>query len=69
LALAKTRELLGRREFVMRHPSTASRLLERAAHSHDENLGPLLEQLMPLRFHFWRPAVARIGTKAREFRH
>jgi hypothetical protein len=69
VALAKTRELLGRREFVMRHPSTASRLLERAVQSADESLDPLLERLMSLRFHFWRPAVARVGTKAREFRH
>jgi len=69
VALAKTRELLGRREFVMRHPSTAARLLERAVQSADDNLDPLLERLMPLRFHFWRPAVARVGTKAREFRH
>jgi hypothetical protein len=69
VALAKTRELLGRREFVMRHPSTASRLLERAVQSADESLDPLLDRLMSLRFHFWRPAVARVGTKARELRH
>jgi hypothetical protein len=69
VALAKTRELLGRHEFVMRHPSTASRLLERAVQSADESLDPLLERLMSLRFRFWRPAVARVGTKAREFRH
>jgi hypothetical protein len=69
IALAKTRELLERREFVLRHPSTASRLMERAAQSADESLDPLLERLTSLRFHFWRPAVARVGTKARGLRH
>lgn len=69
VALAKTHELLGRREFVVRHPSTAARLLERAVQSADDSLEPLLERLVSLRFHFWRPAVARVGTKAREYRH
>lgn len=66
LALGKTRELLGRRDFVTHHPQTATRLLERAAQSPDGGFGPLLESLTPLRFHFWSPAVARVGAKARE---
>jgi hypothetical protein len=68
LALAKTHELLGRRDFVVRHPQAAARLLERAAHSADQQLEPLLEQLTSLRFHFWSPAVARVGAKARGLR-
>jgi hypothetical protein len=68
LALAKTHELLGRRDFVVHHPQAAARLLERAAHSSDQHLEPLLEQLTSLRFHFWSPAVARVGAKARGLR-
>jgi hypothetical protein len=66
LALIKTRELLGRREFVTRHPHAATRLLERAAQSSDDGFDPVLESLIPLRFHFWSPAVARVGAKARD---
>jgi hypothetical protein len=65
-ALAKTRELLGRREFVTRHPHAAARLLERAAQNGGDGFDAVLENLMSLRFHFWSPAVARVGTKARD---
>jgi hypothetical protein len=64
-ALTKTRELLGRRDFVTRHPQSAARLLERAAQSGDDRFDPVLEQLSSLRFHFWSPALARVGAKAR----
>jgi len=68
LAFAKTHELLRRRDFVIHHPHTAARLLERAVQSADDGLDPVLEGLMSLRFHFWSPAVARVGAKARELR-
>jgi hypothetical protein len=68
LALAKTHELLRRRDFVIHHPHTAARLLERAVQSADDALEPVLKGLMSLRFHFWSPAVARVGAKARELR-
>lgn len=67
LALAITRELLGRRDFITHNPQAAARLLERAAQSTDDDgFDPVLESLTPLRFHFWSPAVARVGAKARE---
>ena len=67
LALSKTRELLARREFVGRHPQAAGRLLERAAHCGDDaGLEAVLVALAPLRFHFWSPALARVGAKARD---
>ena len=66
LALVTTRELLARREFVARHPRAAARLLERAAHSSDSQLESVLETLARLRFHFWNPALARVGAKARD---
>jgi hypothetical protein len=68
LAFAKTHELLRRRDFVVHHPHAATRLLERAAQSADGGLNPVLEGLTSLRFHFWSPAVARVGAKARELR-
>lgn len=68
LAFAKTHELLRRRDFVIHHPHAAARLLERAAQSADDGLEPVLDGLMSLRFHFWSPAVARVGAKARELR-
>ena len=68
LAFAKTHELLKRRDFVVHHPHAATRLLERAAQSADEGLAPVLQGLTSLRFHFWSPAVARVGAKARELR-
>jgi len=68
LAFAKTHELLRRRDFVIHHPHTAARLLERAVQSADDGLAPVLDGLTSLRFHFWSPAVARVGAKARELR-
>jgi hypothetical protein len=65
LALTRARDLLGRRDFVARCPQSAARLLERAAHGGDSALEPILETLAPLRFHFWNPAVARVGARAR----
>src|SRR5262249_46707204 len=65
-ALARTRGWLGRREYVTRHPQAAARLIERAVQSADDGFDPVLESLVPLRFHFWSPAVARVGAKARE---
>jgi hypothetical protein len=66
LALAKVRELLERRPFVVRHPELAGRLLARAAHGKSEGLKPVLEGLVSLRYHFWSPATVRVGAKARE---
>ncbi len=66
LALTRARELLARRDFVGRYPHAAARLLERAAHGGDAALEPILETLAPLRFHFWNPAVARVGARARD---
>ena len=65
LAQKHARDLLCRREFIARWPQAATRLLERVAHSGSEKLEPVLESLAPLRFHFWNPAVARVGAKAR----
>jgi hypothetical protein len=56
--------LLGRREFTLRHPAAAERLLDRAARSNAAGLEPVLLGLAPLRFRIWSPAVARVARKA-----
>ncbi len=66
LALAKVRELLEQRRFVVRHPEVAARLLTRAAHGKSDGLKPVLEGLVSLRYHFWSPATVRVGAKAWE---
>jgi hypothetical protein len=65
-AQAQLRDLLERRDFVHRHPDTAARLLDRAAETDTGSLKRTLAALAPLRFHFWNPALARVGVKARE---
>jgi hypothetical protein len=64
LVVSRAGELLGRRRFVTRHPQVAVRLIEKAAHD-AAGLAPVLQSLIPLRFHFWSPAVARVGARAR----
>jgi hypothetical protein len=59
------RELLGRREFVLRHPDVAGRLLDRAAQHGATNLTPILQTLVPLRYRFWNPALVRVARQAR----
>ena len=59
------RDLLGRREFVLRQPQAAGRLLDRAAQSGAANLAPILQTLVPLRYRFWNPALVRVARQAR----
>lgn len=66
LAQGQMRELLGRRDFVLRHPEMAARLLDRAVQTGVDSLRETLVPLVPLRFRFWNPALARVGLKARE---
>jgi hypothetical protein len=59
------RDLLGRREFVLRHPQAAGRLLDRAAQSGTPNLAPILQSLVPFRYRFWNPALVRVARQAK----
>ena len=43
-------------------PGLGVALLDRG----DDRFDPVLEQLSSLRFHFWSPALARVGAKARD---
>ena len=46
-----------RREFVLRQPQVAGRLLDRAAQNGAANLAPILQTLVPLRYRFWNPGA------------
>jgi hypothetical protein len=59
------RELLGRRDFVVRHPQVAGRLIDRAVQNGATNLAPILQTLVPLRYRFWNPALMRVARQAR----
>ena len=59
-------DLLGRRDFVAKHPDVASRLLDRAAQNSTDALNGSLAAIAPLRFRVWSPAVARLGRKAHQ---
>lgn len=59
------RDLLGRRDFVLRHPDVAGRLIDRAVQNGAQNLGPVLEPLVPLRYRFWNPKLVRVARQAR----
>ncbi len=61
----QVRELLGRKDFVVRHPQVAGRLLDRAVQNGATNLHPILQGIVPLRFRFWSPALVRVARQAR----
>ena len=56
--------LLGRRDFVLKHPQLATRLFERAAHAGAAELRPIAAELAPLRFRIWNPALVKLARKA-----
>jgi hypothetical protein len=64
----QVRELLRSREFVLTHPQTASRLIDRAAQTRVQGLEEALTALEKLRFRFWKPSLVQVALKARELR-
>lgn len=62
----QARALLARREFVLRRPRVAARLLDRTAQPGAAGMAAILSTLAPLRYRIWSPAVARLGRQARE---
>jgi hypothetical protein len=60
----QVRQLLAR-DFFLRQPEIAGRLLERAAQTGTSGLEPILQMAAALRYRFWKPAVMRVGRKAR----
>jgi HEAT repeat protein len=64
----QVRELLRSREFVLSHPQTAARLIDRAGQSKVQGLDDTLTKLEALRFRFWKPSLVQVALKARELR-
>ena len=62
------RELLRSREFVMKQPQLAARLIERAGQNEIHGLADVLTPLESLRFRFWKPSLVQVAVKARELR-
>jgi hypothetical protein len=62
------RELLSRRDFVVRHPDVVTRLIDRASLAGVGDLGDVLEELEALRFRLWNPELVRVALKARGMR-
>ena len=65
---AQLRELLRSREFVIKHPQVAARLIERAGQAKIQGLADVLQPLESLRFRFWKPSLVQVARKARELR-
>ncbi len=59
--------LLARRDFVVRQPQLAGRLLDRAAQAGAAGLAPIAAALLPLRYRIWNPALVRLARKAHAF--
>ncbi len=56
-------DLLSRRDFIVRQPLAAARLMDHAPREH--TTAAILEPLQTLRYRIWNPSLARIGRKAR----
>jgi len=65
-ASAQLRDLLSSRDFVVRQPQVAARLIERAGQMGTDGLAPALDAIAQLRFRFWNRSVVRVAKKARE---
>jgi hypothetical protein len=63
-ARRQARDLLDRREFVLRQPATAGRLLDRVSQQGAAGLESTLNSLAALRFRLWNPALVRVARKA-----
>lgn len=66
--VTQLRELLRSREFVMKQPQLAARLIERAGQNKIQGLADVLTPLESLRFRFWKPSLVQVALKARELR-
>jgi hypothetical protein len=64
----QVRTLLERRDFVLKQPLLAGRLLDRAVQSGAPGFETAIEGLVPLRFRIWSPSVVRLARKAQAHR-
>jgi hypothetical protein len=66
--MALLRDLLGSRDFVLRHPHTAMRLVERAAQGKLQGLDDLLKPYEAFRLRFWKPSLVQLARKVKGYR-
>jgi hypothetical protein len=67
-AIGQVRRLLENHDFVVRHPQTALRMLDRATRAGAQGLTEVLAGLEHLKFRFWSRDVVKVAQKARELR-
>jgi len=67
-AIGQVRRLLENHDFVVRHPQTALRMLDRATRAGAQGLTEVLAGLEQLKFRFWSRDVVKVAQKARELR-
>jgi hypothetical protein len=65
-AQSQVKELLQQREFMIRDPEFAVRLLDRVSATGVNGYGSALSTLAPLRFRFWNRALSRLGRRAHQ---
>jgi hypothetical protein len=66
--MALLRDLLGSREFVLRHPHSAVRFIERAGQAKLHGLDDVLKPYEALRLRFWKPSLVQLARKVKEYR-
>ncbi len=64
-AQREVRNLLSNKEFVVKQPVVAARLLDRLAQSGTSGLEAILRTHAPLQYRFWNPPVMRFGRRAK----
>jgi hypothetical protein len=64
-AQREVRTLLSHKDFVIKQPVVATRLLDRLAQSGTSGLEALLRTHAPLQYRFWNPALMRFGRRAK----
>jgi hypothetical protein len=66
--VALLRDLLGSRDFVLHHPLTAARLIDRAGQGRVQGLEAALKPYESFRYRFWKPSLVQLARKAKEYR-
>jgi hypothetical protein len=66
--LALLKDLLGSRDFVVHHPHTAVRLIERAGQGKVQGLDEVLKPYEKFRYRFWQPGLRQLARKVKEYR-
>ena len=64
-AQREVRNLLSHKDFVIKQPVIAARLLDRLAQSGTSELEALLRRHAPLQYRFWNPSLMRFGRRAK----